>query len=33
MKITTDQENQTKKLIKHLGLSWEKRTITAEEQT
>ena len=22
-KLTTDQENQTRKLIKHLGLSWE----------
>ena len=26
--LTTDQENQTKKLIKHLGLNWEEACLS-----
>ena len=29
--LTTDQENQTKKLIKHLGLSWEKACLSPQK--
>ena len=29
--LTTDQENQTRKLIKHLGLNWEQACLSPQK--